>query len=93
MAKTKRVHKRRKVWVNDRDGVLSGTCEETRSDAEMLSGRPVPFLESRPGDVVLSREDVEACALRVVQALATTGPDEGRVDVAAAVIRGFRGGR
>ena len=58
MAKTKRVHKRRKVWVNDRDGVLSGTCEETRSDAEMLSGRPVPFLESRPGDVVLSREDV-----------------------------------
>ena len=57
MAKTKT--KRRKVWVNDRDGVLSGTCEETRSDAEMLSGRPVPFLESRPGDVVLSREEAE----------------------------------
>ena len=50
--------KRRKVWVNDRDGVLGGTCEKARSNAEMLSGKPVKFIEARPGDVVLSREDV-----------------------------------
>lgn len=52
--------KRREVWVNDREGVLGGTCEEARSDAAMLGGRPVKFVESRPGDVVLSREDARA---------------------------------
>ena len=51
--------KRREVWVNDREGVLGGTCEEARSDAAMLGGRPVKFVEARPGDVVLSREELE----------------------------------
>ena len=54
--------KRREVWVNDREGVLGGTCEEARSDAAMLGGRPVKFVEARPGDVVLSREDVATAA-------------------------------
>lgn len=55
--------KRRKVWVNlYPDG--RHTMYRTRKEALKIRGPhtegTVPFVETRPGDVVLSREDVVA---------------------------------
>ena len=69
MAKTT---KRREVWVNIHDGGENGdyaTAWLNRKAAKTNSGVrvravAVPFIEARPGDVVLSRED--AAALRLL---------------------------
>ena len=81
--------KRRKVWVNDRDGVLGGTCEKARSNAEMLSGRPGKFVEALPGDVVLSREDV-ARAQRLLDEASTAFRSEKSKLELRALLRGGR---
>lgn len=62
-AKTKRLQKRRKVFVNEySDGLLLLATKLSRKEAVKgrcgLKARTVCFIESRPGDVVLSREDV-----------------------------------
>ena len=87
--------KRREVWVNDREGVLGGTCEEARSDAAMLGGRPVKFVESRPGDVVLPREAVKRAAELLSRVEALTGWGDGNeAKMAGEELRALlRGGR
>lgn len=62
-AKTKRLQKRRKVFVNEySDGLLLLATELPRKEALKgrcgLKARTVCFIEARPGDVVLSRGDV-----------------------------------
>ena len=55
--------KRRKVWVNEYpDGMLSIYANPSKRQAlgAFCSDRvAVPFVESRPGDVVLSREEFD----------------------------------
>jgi len=58
---TNKTMKRRKVWVTwqNTDGGGGGCGPNLYVDTEKTSGA-VPFIEHRPGDVVLSREDVES---------------------------------
>lgn len=71
MAKTKRVHKRRKVWVNFyEDGSNDGCSFETKTDAAENAStayrmKQVRFTETRPGDVVLSRGQRQTLAVIV----------------------------
>ncbi len=62
--------KRREVWVNEYAGGPSLSVYAHRTRASALSGigsavRPVPFVEARPGDVVLSREQRKTLAVIV----------------------------
>lgn len=55
--------KRRKVWVNFIPGDNGGEAFNKKWEANWYAGElalavAVPFVEARPGDVVLSREDV-----------------------------------
>ena len=63
--------KRRKVWVNEYEHELGSIAwhtvrEATNMEKEDVTGT-VAFVEVRPGDVVLSREDAEELR-RVVRA-------------------------
>ena len=67
MSRSEAKTKRRKVWVNSTNDGSEGFHEENaywnRDDALDQAGTyhtevAIRFIESRPGDVVLSREDV-----------------------------------
>lgn len=96
MAKTKR----RKVWVNIHDGGDNGdyaTAWLNRKAAKTNSGVrvravAVPFVESRPGDVVLSREDVAALRFAISK-LASRDHTVERGRIAYDVFFFLRGGR
>lgn len=60
--------KRRKVWVNELEGDLGSAVWHFHANARTaamsnraagVESKSVAFIESRPGDVVLSREGVE----------------------------------
>lgn len=87
MSKSKTT-KRRKVWVNDRGGHL-GTVSKTRREALLMGTVAVPFVEARPGDVVLSREDV-ARAQRLLDEASTAFRSEKSKLELRALIRGGR---
>ena len=93
-AKTKRLQKRRKVFVNEySDGLLLLAAKLSRKEAlegRGCNARTVCFVESRPGDVVLSREDVADC----VRLTHVDPSDAPAMRLALAVIRRtLRGGR
>lgn len=58
MAKTKRLQKRRKVWVS-KEGAFIERQWSFDPPLARFKGRFEAFVEFRPGDVVLSREDVK----------------------------------
>lgn len=62
MSRSEAKTKRRKVFVNEySDGLLLLATKLSRKEAldgRGCNARTVRFIESRPGDVVLSREDV-----------------------------------
>ena len=94
--------KRRKVWVNewaaDEDGPASLGPFVWQTKAAALSyraanGTAVLMVERLPGDVVLSREDVEALARALVMAGGHTypGSDAAKAVVSAVdILRGRR---
>ena len=66
--------KRRKVWVNCYEGAVP-RAHPTRTSAVTSigsHGRPICLVERLPGDVVLSREDVEELT-RIVDELVERG--------------------
>lgn len=94
MAKTKR----RKVWANwygDQKRKPWGTCLGSKSEVLEVAqegAEQVRLIESRPGDVVLSREDVGNARGYLVTEMVAAGLDE---EDAASIADGllFRGGR
>lgn len=72
--------KRRKVWVNFYGGDRMDEVYRSRSTAidslvvgEDAEDAVVPFIERLPGDVVLSREEVDAITLRLARAELAVG--------------------
>ena len=94
-AKTKTT-KRRKVWVNWYDAAPS--LHVTRLSARKFlvksdGGVTVPFIESRPGDVVLSREEAESLRYGLEQVGQSTprgSDDANRISYWIALLRGGR---
>lgn len=96
--------KRRKVWVNEYDaddegpGGLGDLAWQTKAAALASissDGKAVAFVERLPGDVVLSREDINATANDVARELLARGwtarmADEVGSLVAGALLRGRR---
>lgn len=61
--------KRRKVWLQITTGADEGFCEEIRLKASASKEKGyAPFTERLPGDVVLSREEVDAIAGKLMDA-------------------------
>lgn len=90
--------KRRKVWaVETQAGTLTGTLFLERKYAtvkarhlgDSLARRGVPFVESHPGDVVLSREDVENLRA-IVQSHISTKAHPRNYNLAISILRGGR---
>ena len=88
--------KRRKVWVNELEGDLGSVVWHFHANARTaaMSNRaagvqstPVPFIESRPGDVVLSREDAEWLRQKANATDFESAADEART---LAILRGGR---
>ncbi len=90
--------KRRRVWVNEYAGDRELADLAWRTASAALSsigsdGTAVLFVERLPGDVVLSREDVEALARALVMAGGHTypGSDAAKAVVSAVdILRGRR---
>lgn len=79
--------KRRKVWVTfdgDDPAWVEGSAKMAKLQRLASESMPVPFIERRPGDVVLSQEDASA----ILNALNRTNrPD---VVILRALLRGGR---
>lgn len=103
MAKTRRRTKRLRAWVNVYELGRLGSASESRKEAcgvfcgDAAEGdrEAVPFIESRPGDVVLSREQVDAISKLLTHAagvLADGLSEQARYPVrdALALLRGGR---
>ena len=94
-AKTKTT-KRRKVWVTwqSKDGGGGGCGPNLYVDTEKTAGAK-PFVEARPGDVVLSREDRSRAEKLLGDVEALTGWGDGAMAKQAgeelrALLRGGR---
>ena len=92
-AKTKTT-KRRKVWVTwqSTDGGGGGCGPNLYVDTEKAAGAK-PFVESRPGDVVLSREEAESLRYGLEQVGQSTprgSDDANRISDWIALLRGGR---
>lgn len=88
MAKTKRLQKRRKVWVS-KEGAFIERQWSFDPPLARFKGRFEAFVEFRPGDVVLSREEV-AEMKAIIMALVSRSDFPAHYDRALALLRGRR---